>query len=182
MKNFNKSQTGSSLDDHQRDHPSSPINTQWPPGGLKSQLKLGPEKAKDLISKGALSFEGFVYKVSHNLQENFHKCATVGVGAAHKEFEALASHETTSADMSLASIDHAGNAKPWDTLEQPSMAQCFGLLPGTVSLSRYINSMSRSLEATGFPEYSVQPRQTGNLLVLQRLHYLQGGLDADVSY
>lgn len=165
-------------EDYPRDRPSSPM---WPPKGLELQSKLALEEATTLISEGALAFRGFIIKASHTSREHVRKYATVGVGAAHKEM-AVERLVLTPADMSLTLLDRVENMKPWSSLEQPSMAQCFGLLPGTITLGRYIDSMSRTLRTTAFPDYAVQPRQTDSLLVLQRLHYLQGGLDADVSY
>lgn len=159
---------------------SLPDKTQWPPRGLDSLSQLSLEEAKNLVGEGALSFEGLIVQAIHTSFRQARRFATVGVGAAEDGIEAVGNSETSPPDMSLALVDRPGHTKPSETLEQPSMTQCFGMLPGTVTLNHYINTMSRSSQPTNFPEYAILPRQTDSLLVLQRLHYLQGGLDADV--
>ena len=93
--------------------------------------------------------------------------------ATGKHLEAFPQPDSTIPDTSLVL-----SGQP---LEQPSMAQCFGALPGTITLSRYINAMS-GCHTEQLPEYEIQPRATDNLIVLQRLHdLLKYGWDEDVS-
>ncbi len=164
-----------------RDSLSSPVKIQWLPKGLGPRSQLSLDKAKNLIGQGALSFAGLTVQASHTSFRQTRLYATISVGAAENGIECLAKLQNAPTDMSLALTDRPGHRMPQDALEQPSMTDCFGLSPGTVTLNYHVSSFSRSLRPGTFRENVIQPLQTDSLLVLQRLHYLQGGLDADVS-
>lgn len=148
----------------------------WPPLGLSQEAELPDEKAELLICRGTLSFEGISLLSNHTLIRQPRSYATVSFASTEKTLEASSSqHGSTLADASLTL-----GGQP---LEQPSMLQCFGALPGTVTLNRYINAISGLRHPEYLPIYKIQPRVTDNLLVLQRLNYLIGnGWDEDVSY
>lgn len=146
----------------------------WPPLGLSQEAELSDEKAELLICKGALFFQGISLQSNHTLIRQPRLYATVSFASTGKSLEASSQHGSTLADASLVL-----SGQP---LEQPSMLQCFGVFPGTVTLSRYINTISGLRPPECLPEYKIQPRATDNLLVLQRLHYLiRNGWDEDVS-
>ena len=150
------------------------IAMSWTPRGLSQDAELPGEKAELLISRGALFFTGFSLQSNHTKIHQTRFYATVSFAAPEKHLEASSQPGSTVPDASLVL-----SGQP---LEQPSMAQCFGTLPGTVTLSRYINAI-RCLRYQGhLPKYKIQPRATNNLVVLQRLHYLmRNGWDEDVS-
>ena len=138
--------------------------------GRDSELSL--QKAELLISKGALFFEGLCLQANHTLTRQHRFYATVSFAAGGKPVEDSGS---TLADTSLVLGDQP--------LEQPSMGQFFGALPGTITLNRYINAISGPRHQEPLPKYGIQPRATDNLLVLQRLHYLMTNCwDKDVSH
>lgn len=146
----------------------------WPPRGFSEGAELSGEKAELLISKGALFFEGLTLPYNHTLiyQPRFY--ASVSYATTGKHLEASSQHASTVPDASLVL-----SGQP---LEQPSMAQCFGASPGTVTLSRYINAISSPRRPNYLPKYKIQPRATDNLLVLQRLHNLmKNGWEEEVS-
>ena len=133
------------------------------------------QKAELLISKGVLFFEGFYLQANHTLTRRPRFYATVSFTAGAKSLEDSSQHGTTLADTSLVLGDQP--------LEQPSMEQCFGALPGTITLNRYINAISGFRHQEPLRRYGIQPRATDNLLVLKRLHYLMAnGWDKDVSH
>ena len=146
----------------------------WPPYSLSRESELSGEKAELLISRGVLFFEGRFLQVNHTLIRQPRFYATVSFAAPGKHLEASSQPGSTLADTSLVL-----SGQP---LEHPSMAQCFGALPGTITFNRYINTMSGRRPLERSPKYEIQPRATDNLLVLQRLHYLMmNGWDRDVS-
>ena len=146
----------------------------WPPLGLSQEDELSGEKAELLISSGALFFQGISLQSNYTLIRQPRFYATVSFAATGKSLEASPQPGSTLADASLVL-----SGQP---LEQPSMLQSFGPLPGTVTLSRYINASSGLRQPENVPKYKIQPRATDNLLVLQRLHYLtSNGWDEDVS-
>lgn len=144
----------------------------WPPRGLSRDSELSVQKAELLISKGVLFFEGLCLQANHTLTRRPRFYATARFADAGKPLEDQ--RGSTVADTSLV----LGN----QPLEQPSMGQCFGALPGTITLNRYINAINGPRHPEPLPRYGIQPRATDNLLVLQRLHYLMtNGWDKDVS-
>ena len=146
----------------------------WPPRGLSEGAELSREKAELLISKGALVFEGLSLRYNHTLIPQPRFYASVSYAAIGKYLEASSQPGSTVPDASLVL-----SGQP---LEQPSMVQCFGASPGTITLGRYINAISSARRPEYLPKYKIKPRATDNLLVLQRLHYLmKNGWDEDVS-
>ena len=138
------------------------------------ESEFAKEKAELLISSGSLCFEGLFLQSNHTLIRQSRFYATVGFAAAGKHVEALSYPESTIADASLV----LGG----QTLEQPSMAQCFGLLAGTITFNRYINATGGPRHPECLLEYEIKHHAIDNLLVLQRLHYLmRNGWDEDVS-
>lgn len=132
------------------------------------------QKAELLISKGVLFFEGFCLQATHTLTRQLRFNATVSFAAGGKPLEDSSHNGSTLADTSLVLGDQP--------LEQPSMGQCFGALPGTITLNRYINANSGPRHQEPLTKYGILPRATDNLLVLQRLHYLMTNCwDKDVS-
>ena len=147
----------------------------WPPRGLSEGAELSGEKAKLLISQGALFFEGLSLRYNHTLIRQPRFYASVSHAATGKHLEASSLPGSTVPDASLVL-----SGQP---LEQPSMAHCFGASPGTITLGRYIDAISCPRRPEDLLKYKIQPRATENLLVLQRLHYLmKNGWDEDVSY
>ncbi len=136
----------------------------WPPYSLSQKSELSGETAEQLISRGALFFEGFCLQANHTLIRHPRFYATVNYVAAGKQLDASSQPGSTLADTSLVL-----SGQP---LEQPSMTQCFGALPGTVTLNRYNNAISVPRHVEHLPKYEIRPRATDDLLVLQRLHYL----------
>ena len=150
------------------------IDMSWPPHHLSQESELCADKAELLISKGALSFEGIILEANHTFIRQPRFYATVSIVAAGKSLETSSHPDTTPADTSLVL-----GGQP---LEQPSMAQAFGELPGTITFGRYVNAVSGPRHPERLSEYKIRPRATDNLLVLQRLCYLmRNGWTEDVS-
>ena len=154
-------------------HATSPTQTQWPPEGLKPTSKISAEHASALICNGILSFRGLTSRANYNDVPHicFHASVSLEIlGSRHGMVDQFCQ---APADMSLQLFDIITNAMPWETLEQPSMTYCFGLLPGTVTLNHYVGSINRPIPSVPFPQYAIMARQTDDLLVLRRLYALQ---------
>ena len=146
----------------------------WPPHGLSWDSELPEDKAELLITNGALFFNGFCLQANHTLIRQSRFYVTVSCAVAGKHLGAP--------DPPGSSLPNASLVLSGQPLEQPSMAQCFGALPGTITLNRYTNAISGPRQPDRLPKYDIQPRVTDYLLVLQRLHYLMtNGLEEDVS-
>ena len=154
-------------------HATSPKQTQWPPEGLKPTSKISAEHVSALICNGILSFRGLSTRA--NYKDVPHICfyASVSLEVLGSRHGMVDQFCQAPPDMSLQLFDTIANAMPWETLEQPSMTYCFGLLPGTVTLNHYIGLINRPVPSVPFPQYTILARQTDDLLVLRRLYALQ---------
>ena len=160
-------------------HATPPARTQWPPNGLKPTSSISAKDASALICNGILSFRGFTCRKNYNgaLHIRFYASVTLEMlGGRHGKVDHLCQ---APADMSLQLFDTIANAMPWETLEQPSMTGCFGLLPGTVTLNRYVGLKNPPVPSVPFPQYTILARETDDLLVLRRLYALQGRMGCD---
>jgi hypothetical protein len=83
-------------------------------------------------------------------------------------------------------ISGPGIAKrPWNTLEQPSLAFCYGVIPGTITLNHWTSMSGRLKPTVALRDPGVRPRDVGLATIIDRLIYLEAGFeedDEDVSY
>ncbi|KAL2036656.1 hypothetical protein N7G274_010606 [Stereocaulon virgatum] len=164
------------------DRPEPLVHTRWPPQGQTLRSKLSEEQAIALIRKGALYFAGSFFQASHIDTNHKRFYATADVEGAEHDATSFQPSCYHAAYMSLVLLHHGGHVMPSETFEQqPSMISCFGQLPGTVTLNQYVSLVDRPLHRKPCPDHYVVPRHTAHILVLQRLHFLQGGLDHDVD-
>ena len=158
------------------------VHAQWPPQGQTLRSKLSEEQAIALVRKGALCFAGSFSQASHIDTNHKRFYATADVEGAENAATAFHHSCYLAADMSLVLLHHGGHVMPSETFEQqPSMISCFGQLPGTVTLNQYVSLVGRPPHRKPCPDHYVVPRHTAPILVLQRLHFLQGGLDHDLD-
>jgi hypothetical protein len=68
---------------------------------------------------------------------------------------------------------------PWETLEQPSMAFCYGARPGTITLNHWVSSFGKPNLTVELVEPDVKPRGVELSTILERLIYLEGGFEED---
>ena len=158
-------------------HATTPAGTQWPPKGLKSTSKISAKYASALICNGILSFRGLTCRENYNDAPHIRFYASVSLEMLDSRHGMVDLLRQEPADMSLQLLDTIAIAMPWETLEQPSMTYCFGLLPGTITLNRYVGQINRPIPSEPFPYYTIMARQTDDLLILRRLSFLQGRMD-----
>lgn len=69
---------------------------------------------------------------------------------------------------------------PWETLEQPSFAFCFGRRPGTITLNHWAGQSGVQPPSIALRDSGVRPRDVGLVEICQRLRDLQrDGLEDD---
>lgn len=68
---------------------------------------------------------------------------------------------------------------PWDTIEQPSMAFCYGTMPGTVALNHWVGLSGNPSPVMELRDMGVQPREVDLSVILERLIYLENGFEED---
>ncbi|TQS34397.1 hypothetical protein Golomagni_05222 [Golovinomyces magnicellulatus] len=116
-----------------------PLNS-WPPTGLEISQDLLPEKANELIATGAPIFSGYRLPVTLAGKEYYHLFATYS-GNDDPESDGRFDKVMESASMRLQGSSFP--MYPWETLEQPSMAFCYGSRAGTIRLNHWVNQSSR---------------------------------------
>lgn len=147
----------------------------WPPSGLTRRSKLTACDAELLICKGACSFAGYIDK-------QYRYYAFAGTPGS----EELKCHDTSTsvgvaAWMSLTVDKRPGTARPWDTLEQPSMLLCFGTSPGTITLNQWVGLCNHNIPSDMSVKSVAERREMNLFSILDRISLLQRGLENDVS-
>ncbi|KAI9836270.1 MAG: hypothetical protein M1819_001607 [Sarea resinae] len=155
----------------------------WPPHPFTPDSALTLDEAEALVCSGASIFKGYCDDIPNAPNGHYRFYATVScdrdqdmdrAGFQHRSFKMMSLPFTGPADFPL----------PWESLEQPSMAFCFGMSPGTITLN-YWTSVSGSLEPVVKVGTKVKPKKIGLLEILDRLRDLELGLeerDTDSMY
>ena len=149
----------------------------WPPDGLTYRSHLAPEDAGSILCKGALRFEGFTCLASHTSRQHMRFFAFAETPDGKYP---LSGYYHVSGELSLVLGRRLHDDHPWETLEQPSMSLCFGCIPGSITLNRYISFVGSPL-VNEQPRTLTTPKDMCLQDVLDRLDCLQHGLDDDVS-
>jgi hypothetical protein len=153
----------------------------WPLDGLHARSYLTSEDAVILIGQGALHFEGSNFQAYHTSQPRTRYFAFAGVIGKDGHPSLSSRSGRLSPGFSLVLGGRVDKDQPWDTLEQPSMTMCFGKIPGSISLNRYVGRVNRPLKDKESNSL-IERREMSMRDILDRLACLQHGLDLDVSY
>ena len=156
-----------------------PPLTQWPPEGYPSHFNLSPRQAAHLICDGVATFHGHCVPIPHAPKGYFRYFSTSGK-RVEADTDRAAFQNDVFKGMSFRLTGGRAITHPWETLEQPSMSFCYGQTPGTVTLNGWIAS-SGDLQSVVQFGTKVKPRRIGLLGILDRLRFLEVGLEEDVS-
>ncbi|RKF60434.1 putative vtc domain-containing protein [Erysiphe neolycopersici] len=138
----------------------------WPPIGYYESQSLSPPKAKKLISNGAPLFYGHKLPTSLFGKENYHLFATILVNGIQNSD----GREDKTLEAASFRLHGSGVPKyPWETLEQPSMAFCYGSKPGTIRLNHWANMKSRPDRSTRDFNMDARPRDMAISVIIERL-------------
>lgn len=152
----------------------------WPPKGLELRSKFSFDEAQAIISKGAPLFKGFAFQTLNVPLRRSRFYAFAGMIDGNESLESLSKLSPLTEGMSFALEGAYESLMPWESLEQPSMTMCFGSSPGTVTLNHYVGLVARHLPPL-VTDSAVLFRPMSLKTVLDRLKYLEHGLDKDVS-
>ncbi|CAD6505664.1 BgTH12-01154 [Blumeria graminis f. sp. triticale] len=145
----------------------------WPPLGSTGSDSLSPLKAKALIATGAVTFVGHKLPITHAGKDFYHLFATLS-GQTIDENDGRTDMFVHSASLRLLGL---GMSKyPWETLEQPSMAFCYGSMPGTVRLNHWINLSSQVYQEDKLCDTSVKLREITLDTIIDQLSHLESEL------
>ena len=130
---------------HSTDSDTSPIRTpaSWPLQGQAERSVLTFDEALSLVAEGALYFKAVSKPTHHAIGRETQVFGLLSLSNGQRILEASVATETLADYASFSLNECQSSAMPWNTLEQPSMALCFGRYVGTMTFSRYIGSMYR---------------------------------------
>ncbi len=152
----------------------------WPPEGLELVSKLSFDEAEAIVSKGAPSFKGFAFQTVNVPFRHSRFYAFAGMMDGKDSLEAAPELSPLTEGMSFALEGAYDSLMPWESLEQPSMTMCFGASPGTITLNQWVGLVARHLPPSE-TDSNVVLRPIPLVTVLDRLKFLESGLDEDVS-
>ena len=152
----------------------------WPPEGVDIRFKLSLEDAETLIGEGAAFFQGFAFQTLNVPFRHYRFYAFAGIRDGQQSLEALLKPFPLSRTMSLVLGQESESPMPWETLEQPSKTMCFGSSPGTITMNYWVGlAMRRLPPSETVSNILVRPLEL--VTILDRLEFLEGGLDQHVS-
>ncbi|KAL1841693.1 hypothetical protein VTJ49DRAFT_6732 [Mycothermus thermophilus] len=158
-------------------HDFGPL-TEWPPSGMSSreELNLGP--AMQFISRGVPAFKGHRRPIPH-ASDNYYALFATVAGNRGDETDSANQHDSMIQLMSLRLSESGPATYPWETLEQPSYAFCYGKRPGTITLNHWVSLASSLPPAIGLRDAGVAPREISLEDIFARLKELDRGLEDD---
>lgn len=131
----------------------------------------------ELIATGIPVFKGLQRPVPNSL-DAFNLYATCsGNGNAGSDRAEPFNAAFTACSFRLQDSEPAQH--PWETLEQPSMAFCYGVRPGTITLNHWASLFRKPNLALEIAETDIKPREVKLSTILERLIYLEGGFEED---
>ncbi|KAF7936907.1 hypothetical protein BELL_0154g00160 [Botrytis elliptica] len=154
---------------------------EWPPVGLSNDAELSQGKAMQLIANGVPVFKGTMESIAHASDEYFALYATCnGNGGAGSDRAEIFSRAFMADSMRLQGPGEAN--RPWDSLEQPSMAFYYGTLRGTITLNHWCSVNGNPHAPIELRDSGVQTLRDVDLqIILDRLIYLEAGIDDETE-
>ncbi|RFU26124.1 hypothetical protein B7463_g10218, partial [Scytalidium lignicola] len=150
----------------------------WPPLGLSKEDSISHGKAIKLIATGAPIFKGRKRSVPHASKEYFTLYAIrKGREDIGDDRQALFDDIFTASSFRMQGPGLA--LYPWETLEHPSMAFYYGHQPGTITLNHWVSLAGNPFPAIELRDPGVKPRNVEFSAIIERLIYLEGGLEED---
>ncbi|KAL8346739.1 hypothetical protein RB598_000570 [Gaeumannomyces tritici] len=168
--------------------------TDWPPSNVPSEEDLTLGHAMDLVSRGAPVFTGHRRPVPHASESYYALFATASAGVRGAATDAANLHDAMAQLMTMRWTAATGAtrttssgrpapvpaARPWETLEQPSLAFHFGARPGTVALNRWVSRASSLPPTLTLRDTGIALRDADLERIMRRLRELERyGLEDD---
>lgn len=154
------------------------FNRPWPPRGHNSRSVMKPEEAEETICPGASMFIGDFDPVPHTDSASYRFFAVMS-SEHYGRTDRAAWHNEAFRQVSYSLTGPSDSPFPWMSLEQPSMASCFGRRPGTTTLN-YVVGASGCIESPVIYGTDVRPKKIKLMAILERLRQLEAGLDESV--
>lgn len=138
------------------------------------------KEAEELVCSGASTFKGFLSPMANAPPGTSHFYAVMNEEHLARTDRAEFQNQAFT-QISLDMIPTPGGASfPWNSLEQPSMGNCFGKYPGTVTLN-YRVGKSAPTPPVACLAGKARPRKIKLIQILDRLRHLETGLEEKVA-
>ncbi|KAL8791200.1 MAG: hypothetical protein Q9213_000157 [Squamulea squamosa] len=125
------------------------------------------------ITDGALIFRSAPRTV-HRARENVdHLFALLSLGNGGPILEESPAEAFVADSMAFSLNEDLDKPVPWSTLEEPSMAHCFGKFAGTITLSRYVSELYPPVNPLEEPFPFFRLKKIDSTSMFQRLRCLQ---------
>ena len=155
-----------------------PPLTSWPPPGFSNDAELTQKQGLEHILPGAPIFRGIQRSIPHASSEyyNLYASCTENGNSGTDVGDVF----TSAFEVDSLSLRYKKAARhPWETLEQPSMAFCYGARPGEITFNHWISLSGVPSPNIELRDPGVKPRDVELVTILKRLKYLEGGFEED---
>lgn len=137
---------------------------------------MGP--AMQLISRGVPAFKGHKRPIPH-ASDHYYGLFATAAGNRGDETDAANHHDSMIQLMTLRLSGSGPPTYPWETLEQPSQAFCFGRRHGTITLNQWVSLASVLPPPVSLRDPGVAPREVDLETIFARIRELERGLEDD---
>ncbi|KAL8912204.1 MAG: hypothetical protein Q9171_002766 [Xanthocarpia ochracea] len=152
---------------------SSKDPTSWPPKEFTGHSIPKVTESLDFAIDGVLIFKSAaraVLRAGENVDRLF---VLLSLGNGKPILEDSPSAALLVDSMTFSLNEHLEKPVPWCTLEDPSLAHCFGRFAGTVTLSRYVSELYSQTKPSADPSPSFRLRKIDLPSIIERLRYIQ---------
>lgn len=165
-------------DDRGVESPSLASPPQWPPKGLASENEMTLEEATALVKRGVPIYSGSRMSIP-NASEDYYALYASCDGGREEDTDTARFYKSVFAAMSFQVQGPGLALHPWDTLEQPSLAFCFGKRPGTITLNHWASLSGHLRQNVALRDSGIRPREVDIEMILDRLIQLESAVEDD---
>jgi hypothetical protein len=132
----------------------------------------------ELIVSGAPVYKGYRHSIPHASDSYYNLYATCE-GNRDIGNDRSDPYHTAFAASSFRLQAPVPASRPWETLEQPSLAFCYGDRPGTITLNHWVSLSGNVNPTIELRDLGVKPRDVELSTILKRLIHLESGFEED---
>ncbi|KAL8861034.1 MAG: hypothetical protein Q9178_002547 [Gyalolechia marmorata] len=147
--------------------------TSWPPKEFTGYSIPKVNESLDFAIEGVLIFKSAaraVLRAGENVDRLF---VLLSLGNGKPILEESPPAALLVDTMTFSLNEDLEKPVPWCTLEDPSLAHCFGRFAGTVTLSRYVSELYPQIKSSADPSPSFRLRKIDLPSIIERLRFLQ---------
>ncbi|KAL8769842.1 MAG: hypothetical protein Q9209_004280 [Squamulea sp. 1 TL-2023] len=151
--------------------PKVPIS--WPNNESTGLPVPHVDESLSFITDGALIFSSAPRTVLRARENVDHLFALLSLGDVGPILEESPEEAFIADSMAFSLNEDLDKPVPWSTLEEPSMAHCFGRFAGTITLSRYVSELYEPINPLEEPFPFFRLKKIDSASIFQRLRSFQ---------